>query len=113
MYWFEFICQQMEIQGIEAVPIYSGVASKNARILEMFKGYLAGEQFVHPSCRLEVHLQITQFNPLKRDNTDGLLDLMTYAPRVVQEYSEFIIASSIIETQEFDAIEVIEHNSPF
>lgn len=113
LYWFEFICQQMGIVGVEAVPIYSGVSSKNSRILEMFKAYAQGELFVHDNCKLEVHLQVTQFNPLRRDNTDGLLDLLTYAPRVVQEFGEYVIASNIIESQEFDALEVMEHNSPF
>ena len=113
LYWFDFICEQMGIIGIEAVPIYSGVRAKNARILEMFKAYSAGELFVYKDARLAVHIQITSFNPLRRDNTDGLLDLLTYAPKVVEEFGEYVIASTIIETQEFDAIEVIEHNSPF
>lgn len=113
LYWFEFICQQLEIVGIEAVPIYSGQRSKNARILEMFKAYAKGELYVHAECKLDVHMQITQFNPLKRDNTDGLLDLLTYAPRVISEYGEFVVAGNIIESQEFDAIDVPEFNSEF
>lgn len=113
LYWFEFICQQMGIIGIECVPIYSGARNKNARILDMFKAYAAGEFFIHPNARLEAHLQVTQFNPMKTDNTDGILDLLTYAPRVVQEFGEFVIASNIIENQEFDALEVPDFNSAF
>lgn len=113
LYWFEFICAQMGIIGIEAVPIYSGSRNKNARILEMFKAYAAGEMFSIGDARLALHLQITGFNPLRRDNTDGVLDLMTYAPRVVDEFGEFVVASNIIETQEFDALEVEEHNTTF
>lgn len=113
LYWFDFICKQLGIQGIECVPIYSGSRSKNARILDMFKSYAAGEIHVHADCRLDVHLQITQFSALKRDNTDGLLDLLTYAPRVIQEFGEFIVAGNIIESQEYDGIEVQEFNSPF
>jgi hypothetical protein len=112
-YWFDFICEQLGISGIECVPIYSGVSAKNSRILTMFKSYVAGEVYIHPDCRLEVHMQVTQFNPMRRDNTDGLLDLMTYAPRVVQEFGEFVIASNIIESQEFDELEVPEFNSCF
>jgi hypothetical protein len=113
LYWFDFICEQMGIQGIEAVPIYSGARSKNSRILDMFKGYAAGEIYCHQDCKLELHLQIVQFNPMRRDNTDGLLDLMTYAPRVVQEFGEFVVASNIIESQEFEGIEVPDYNSSF
>ena len=113
LYWFDFICEQLGIEGVECVPIYSGSSAKNARILNMFKSYAAGEVYIHPDCKLEVHMQITQFNPMRRDNTDGLLDLMTYAPRVVQEFGEFVIASNIIESQEFDELEVPEFNSCF
>lgn len=113
LYWFEFICQQMGILGIEAVPIYSGSRSKNARILEMLKSYAQGELFIHEKAKLAAHSQIVSFNPLKRDNTDGILDLLTYAPRTLAEYGHFVVASNIIESQEFDAIEVLEFNSPF
>jgi len=113
LYWFDFICQQLGISGIECVPIYSGIRSKNSRILTMLKSYAAGEIFVHDDCKLEVHIQITAFNPLITKNTDGILDLLTYAPRVVVEFTQYIIAGNIIEQQEFNAIEVPEFNSPF
>jgi hypothetical protein len=113
LYWFDFLCQQMQIIGIEAVPVYSGTRSKNARILEMFKAYIAGELYVHADAKAAVHLQITQFNPLRRDNTDGLLDLLTYAPKVISDYGEFVIAGNIIESQDFEALEVLNSNSPF
>tara|TARA_R110002153_G_scaffold42251_1_gene120229 strand:+ start:115 stop:426 length:312 start_codon:yes stop_codon:yes gene_type:complete len=103
----------MGIEGIQAVPIYSGSRAKNARILEYFKAYAAGELFAIGEARLSLHLQITQFNAMKKDNTDGILDLMTYAPRVVQEFSEFIIAGNIIESQEYDAIEIDDDNCCF
>lgn len=113
LYWFDFICKQLGIIGIECVDIYSGVTAKNTRILNWFKSYAAGECFIHDRCKLAVHLQVSQFNPLKRDNTDGLLDLMTYAPRVIQEFEEFITYSNIIESQEYEALEVEEFNTNF
>jgi len=113
LYWFDFMCQQLGISGVMAVPIYSGGSSKNSRILTMLKSYGAGELFVDPECRAAVHTQIVGFNPMKRENTDGLLDLLTYAPRVVAEFEEFIVASNIMESQEFDALEVVDYNSPF
>lgn len=113
LYWFEFICTQMGIAGIEAVPIYSGARNKNARILDMFKSYSAGELFIVGDARLPAHLQITQFNPMRRDNTDGILDLLTYAPRVVQEFGEYVLSGSIIECQEYEGVEVPELNTCF
>lgn len=112
-YWFEFICAQLGIVGIQAVPIYSGSAAKNNRIINMLKSYASGELYVNEPAKLAVHSQITSFNPLKRENTDGLLDLLTYAPRVIQEFGEFIVASNIIESQDFEAIEVPYFNNEF
>lgn len=113
LYWFDFICKQMGISGIECVAIYSGSRAKNARILEMFKSYAAGEIYVHADCKLSTHLQITEFNAMRRDNTDGILDLLTYAPRVVQEFGEFVVAGNIIESQEFEGIEMPDYNTNF
>jgi len=114
-YWFEFICLQRGIIGIEAVEVYSGTYSKNSRILNMFKQLLAGEIYVHPDCKAQVNLQISQFNPLKRDNTDGLLDCLTYAPKVIEMYGNLLLAGTTIEEQEFSNIRVHSEleTSPF
>lgn len=112
-YWFEFICQQMGISGITPVEVYSGSMSKNARILSMFKMLPKGEIILHPDVRPAVYLQIGQFQPLKRDNNDGILDLLCYAPKVLELYGIEILNSNIIAEQEADAMQVIEHNSPF
>lgn len=113
LYWFTFITQQMGVTGIEPVEIYSGSYSKNSRILAMFLQLLKGEIAVHPDCHAATYLQITQFNPLKRDNTDGLLDLLTYAPKVLELYGNQLISSNIIVEQEYSATKVLEFNSAF
>ena len=102
-YWFQFVCTQLSITGIEAVEIYSGSFSKNSRIMEMFKSWMKKELYVHPLYFAMVALQVTQFNPLKRDNIDGLLDLLTYAPKVLIEFSEFIVSQSLIIDQEYSS----------
>lgn len=114
-YWFEFVCAQRGILGIEAVEVYSGSFSKISRIITMFKQLLAGEIWVHPSCQASVNLQISQFNPLKRDNTDGLLDCLTYAPKVIELYGPQILSRTTIESQEFDTIRIRNEleTSPF
>jgi len=113
LYWFNFICLQLGIEGIECVDIYSGVKSKNSRILEMFKSWLAGELFVEEEAKIPVFSQTIAFNPLRRDNTDGLLDLLTYANRVMETFAEYIVSGSLIISQEFEALEVPEFNSCF
>ena len=79
----------------------------------MFLQLLKGEIAIHPSCHAATYLQITQFNPLKRDNTDGLLDLLTYAPKVLELYGHQLISSNIIESQEYSATQVQELNYAF
>jgi len=106
-YWFKFICEQQGIYGIEAVEIYPGSLSKNSRIITMLKSYAAGELFVSPECRPAAHLQMVQFNPLKRDNTDGILDLLAYAPRVMEMYGEYVQITSILLNQEGDTVQVL------
>lgn len=113
MYWFSIVCRQLGVVGIESVPIYSGMSSKSSRILGMFKSYSKGEIFVHPRCQLEVHTEISDYNPMKRDNDDNVLDLLTYAPRVMTEFEEFVISNGITVQQEFNAIEVQQFNSAF
>lgn len=95
-YWFRFICEQRGIYGIEHVEVYPGGYSKNSRILSMFKSLSSGEIFIAPECKSEVFLQIMQFNPLRRDNTDDILDLLAYAPKVLEMYGEFVIAMNVI-----------------
>ena len=107
-YWFEYICTQRGIIGIEAVEIYSGSYSKNSRILNMFKQLLAGEILIHPTQQALVTLQIQSFNPLKRDNTDGILDCVTYAPKVIELYGPLLLGGTIIEEQEFGTIKIVD-----
>lgn len=106
LYWFEVITNQLGIQGIECVDVYSGVLSKASRIITMCKSLLAGELYVHPSCRPAVNAQLTQFNPLKRDNTDGLLDLLTYASKVLEQFGEFVQSNTVMQEQEFGNIKI-------
>lgn len=107
-YWFQFICEQRQIYGFEFVEIYPGGYSKNSRILAMFKALQSGEIYVAPAARSEVYLQITQFNPLKRDNVDDLLDLLTYAPKVLELYGQFVISGNILISQASSEIQIYD-----
>jgi len=107
LYWFNFICQQRGIIGIHCVDIYSGQRSKNSRILEMFKGLLAKEQYLTQAVRQQVFSQINSFNATKTNNVDGILDLITYAPKVLELYGSLIASLLTIEMQEFKAIPVL------
>lgn len=112
-YWFTFICRQLGIVGIECVEIYPGANSKNARILAMFKEYQTGEVIVHSDLRAEVHAQMVTFNSLKDNNTDDILDLLTYAPRVLAEFGEFVVNIGELQILETDNLGVLDDNSCF
>lgn len=113
LFWFEFVCKQLGIIGIELFDINPGGISKNSRILAMFKQYQSGDIWINPKVRPQVHIQITGFNPLKKDNTDDILDVVTYAPKVLELYGEYLVSLGVIDSQEFAEIEVPEFNTPF
>lgn len=110
-YWFQFICQQRGIYGIEAVEVYPGGYSKNSRILSMLKSLAAGEIFCSPETKAQVFLQITQWNPLKKDNIDDILDLLCYGPKVIEMFGEFVVAYNTIVQQDGDSIQVLPAES--
>lgn len=114
-YWFKFVCEQTKIYGIEFVDIYPGGTSKNSRILGMFKALQKGEIFFADEVRPLFITEAASFNPLRRDNTDNILDLFTYAPRVIEQFGEFVVSNSVLIQQDNDAIEIIPegYNSPF
>lgn len=113
LYWFEFTCMQMGISGFDFFPISSGSREKTMRIVRMFKQLPTGEIKLHPRVRAMIYLQIQQFNPLRKDNVDNSLDVLTYGPKMIELYGVHIYNKTVINMQEFAAIEVIEHNSPF
>lgn len=104
-YWMDLAITKLGITGITVVPIYSGSAAKTTRILTMFKALIAGEVIVHPDVKAVVHNQILQYNPLKRDNIDGILDVLTYPGRIMAEFPDLIhqvIQGNVIEVHNDD-----------
>lgn len=105
-FWFDYICEQRGISGIECVPVYSGATKKTTRILNMFKELAAGQLFIAKKARPLAHNQIIGFKPLKKENTDGILDLLAYGIKVFNENREFIETSLTIEMQQFQSIRI-------
>ena len=77
----------------------------------MFKSMQAGEIFVDPAVRSEVYLQIMQFNPLRRDNTDDILDLLAYAPKVLEMYGEHVVMMNVLVNDDNAAIQLLPAES--
>lgn len=94
-YWFNQVMLQYGITGIHCEPIFPRGGSKNKRITEMFKQLVSTEKRppeigITEKVRSAVTHQASQFNVLKTNNTDGILDLLTYAPRALAEFGEYI-----------------------
>lgn len=108
LYWFDFISQQLGISGLEFAEIHPGGSSKNSRILTMFKSLKSGDIFIGPDCYATFVAEAVQFNPLRRDNVDNILDLFTYAPKVLATYQHFVLSNNELLYQESESIPLLE-----
>lgn len=84
-YWFEQVWEQLGVEGLNIATITPGGLQKNARIRSWFQLLLSGKNYLHPQVRSEVIYEITQFNPLKTNNVDNLLDIGAYMTKVIAE----------------------------
>jgi hypothetical protein len=93
-YWFNKYINLLGLYGLVIQDIYSGKSSKTSRILTMFKAWTAGELYIHPKYAPLAVSQAVQFNPLKTDNADGILDCITYLTPVLTNYSQLITVNN-------------------
>lgn len=91
LYWFKQESERLGVTGLYFMDIYSGSFSKNSRITNTIKALTSKEMALHPSVKSKVTHQIVNWNPLKRDNVDNVLDLLSYAPRVLELYPELCL----------------------
>lgn len=88
LFWFK---QKIKERGIpedsfHCMPVFTKGLRKNHRIVSMLKELSAGEIELHPDIAERIILQISQFNPLKVNNRDDILDTVSYIQQVMQEY---------------------------
>lgn len=105
-FWFKHVCDQRGIKGIEPVELYTGTMQKNNRILSALALYMKGELKVHTKARPLLHNQIRGFNPMKSKNVDGILDCITYMPKLIELYEGLMRSENIIDMQEHGAIQI-------
>lgn len=119
-YWTEQIFQQLGLHGIQVIDIYPGGVSKNSRILSMFKQLVPSKLdttsqipdiVIHPDVKAHVTSRIVEFNPLHKNNTDNVLDLLTYAPRVVAEFGGMIAVNDPMLESSMDTPLLSEYES--
>lgn len=102
LFWFEKYCETAELNGIGVIlgfnflPLSPKGHAKNTRIK---KGYTklipnsqgVAEYYLHPRVRSLVISQYMEWNPLKIDNTDDIIDPIGYVDEVMSEHQEAII----------------------
>jgi len=86
VYWFNVVFAQIEVKGIQVRTVSPEGMMKNARIRDALKLMLAGKLLLHRDTRSAAIYQITQWNPLKTSNKDDILDVLAYAPKVLNLY---------------------------
>lgn len=87
LYWFEEVTKQLGVQGFHFLEIYAGMKSKNARISNALKELTSDELYIHDSIRSQVIDEIANWQPMKMDNRDDILDLLGYAKQAVSLYA--------------------------
>jgi hypothetical protein len=113
LYWFQNTCQRLQLTGFHFVELYTGSYSKNSRIKDTLKELTAGNILLHDDVRSLVTSQISNWNPMKRDNVDGLLDLLTYLQRTVDLYGPIMATDTNLELLEAATARVQPNNTAF
>lgn len=113
LYWFEEVCKTVGISGITFVPLYAINHSKNSRIQAAIKSLESKEIILHPSVVSIVQKQIADWNPMKRDNVDDILDTLANGHKVLAEYAWDIQAQESIMVLEVEGAKVDEDNGLF
>lgn len=86
LYWFEQVCTSLGIEGLIFMPIYQTQTSKNSRISKGLLSLTSGEIILHPNVVSLVQEQISNWKPMKRDNVDDILDLISNCKKVLVDY---------------------------
>jgi len=106
LFWFDHVCKDLHIGGFEFVELHTGGYSKNSRLTNGIKCMSSGEIRVHPDVRGAVIAQLGAWNPLKRDNVDGILDTIAYAPAMIELYGHLMTFEGEIINIEYENAQV-------
>jgi hypothetical protein len=68
--------------------------AKNDRIKKGLLRCIKGETYLHPRVRSLVISQASEWNPMKVQNKDDIIDGLGYVEEVMMEYSELIVKNT-------------------
>ena len=113
LYWFEQVCKTVGVTGINAVPLYATTKSKNSRISAGIKTLQTKDMVLHPNVKALVLQQISDWNPMKMDNKDDILDVIGHAQSVLATYTYDIMTPTNLNVIESSAAEIVDNNHLF
>lgn len=115
LFWANYICTQLGIEGFKFLPINPRRAPKNVRIMDSLRSLQAGEIILHDEVSPIVQNQIAGFDVTKTDNKDDILDLLDYMKEIPRQYSSEIslIINSLHSMPQGTEIVAPWLNSPF
>lgn len=97
LFWFEKYCETPELNGIGRIEGFHFLSlspkgqAKNTRIKKGYTRLVPNNQglaevYLHPRVRSLVISQYVEWNPLKTNNKDDVIDLLGYTDEVIREY---------------------------
>ena len=124
LFWFQEVLEELHIDGIELAELYPGGISKNARIIKMFTQLTPDRDtfqtgmaaiMLGNAVRSMVLDQTHAFNPLTTNNTDDLLDILSYVYKVIETFGDYIAAMTpiMMEDSSISQVMAVEDNSRF
>jgi hypothetical protein len=94
LFWFEQVCEQEGIHGFEFVELSPKGQNKNNRIKRGLVKLLAGEIYLHPTIRSLVISQIVDWNRLKTNNKDDIIDPIGYVEEMLRDHELEIVRNT-------------------
>lgn len=121
LFWFNYICEKHHLEGFQFIPITPKSRAKPPRIKEMLKMLTDQKQHryvLHQDVSPQFKAQVRDWNPLKPNQVDDLLDIAAYAPQVLQDHGPMCLPDIVpsVLIQEVDDIPNIRPaylSSPF
>ena len=86
LFWFDFVCKQLNITNIHFVEIYTNDQSKNARVRSVIKAFVAHELETTENTHSAILKQVVDYDFTKTKNKDEALDLCAMATAMVKNY---------------------------
>lgn len=91
LFWFGKVCLDNGIEGFHFMPLAVGNKTKAGKIKESITELSKGEIWVKDEVRPLLVNEIIKWDPLRRNNQDTCLDLLTFAKKAVEQYGEFML----------------------